>query len=131
MMPLLLALQGLFFSSGTSIAINESHYKSTAAEVTLEGQFTLDQNAAFAGWGLLLAEVVGLDNLMGLAQQQMESSDPAELEAAAGAMGMLSMLQAFGDRTLEEGGQARDRYRVELSPAGEIKVNDQLLMGAQ
>ena len=116
---------------GTSIAINDSHYKSSAAEVTLDGQFNLDQNAVFAGWGSLLAEITGLDNLMGLARQQMESADPAEMEAAAGALGMLSMLQVFSNRTLVEGGEARDSYKVELNPAGEIKVNDQLLMGAQ
>ena len=123
-------LQQMIMSSGTTVKIHDSNYRSSKLEMDADGAFTVDPQALFSVVGGLVAELKGLDWLIQTAQQQMSSADPETQEMAMGIMGTLGALQAFGKPVTDEARGPLHRYDVKVTAAGELTVNDIPLFGA-
>lgn len=111
--------------AGTSLVIRDTQVKTKVSSMDMGGAFKIDPEAFYGVSGALDATLVGLDEIMRLTQETLESEDPEARQEAANTLGMLGMLQAYAARETDAEGNTVDRYRLEVSPDGMVAVNGQ------
>ena len=123
-------MESLMRSSGATIRIEDTYIRSPKVELDAAGAFKVEENALFMVAGGLIAELKGLDWLLKSTQEQLGSGDSNTQEMAAGILGTLGALQAFGKPVTDEARGPRHRYDIKVTADGELMVNDIPLFGA-
>jgi len=121
--PLAEKLRDAVAEAGTTISLSDTRLAMPSAKLQAEGSFALDPEAVLGLSGNLLAELVGLDKLIALAQAAMGDPDVTIRERAAGLIGTLSLLQTYAARGEDDKGGPVDRYELVIDASGAITVN--------
>jgi hypothetical protein len=74
--------------------------------------------------GAVNLALVGLDDIIALA-----NSEAQDHPQAAGAIGMLQMVQSYAERETGADGKPVDKFKIDLGASGAITINDKPLNG--
>ena len=121
--PLSAKLRDAVTEAGTTISLSDTRLAMPSAKLQAQGNFALDSEAVLGLSGNLLAELVGLDKLIALAQAAMGDPDASTRERAATLIGTLGLLQTYAARGEDNKGGPVDRYDLVIDPSGAITVN--------
>jgi hypothetical protein len=118
------ALMSALSQSNLKLQIDPSGLETEVAKLTADGELKLAMESPQKAVGTVNFALLGLDDLVALAKGLAEQS-PDAMQA----MGMLGMLQAFSQRETGADGKPVDKYKVDLTPAGQVLVNGKPLDG--
>jgi hypothetical protein len=110
--------------SNLKLKIDPSGLETEVAQLSADGELKLAMESPQKAVGTVNFALLGLDDLVALAKGLAEQS-PDAMQA----MGMLGMLQAFSQRETGADGKPVDKYKVDLTPAGQVLVNGKPLDG--
>lgn len=118
------ALMSALSKSTLKLTIEPSGIETEKAKLTADGALKLALETPQKAVGVVNFALLGLDDLIALAQGMANESPDAQQ-----AMGMLSMLQALAQRETGADGKPVDKYKVDLTETGQVLVNGKPLDG--
>jgi hypothetical protein len=118
------ALMSALSQSTLKLKIDPSGIETEKAKLSADGELKLAMQTPQKAVGVVNFALLGLDDLIALAQGMAEQSPDAQQ-----AMGMLSMLQALAQRETGADGKPVDKYKVDLTETGAVLVNGKPLDG--
>jgi hypothetical protein len=110
--------------SSIALRIDPSHLDAGGAHLTAEGALKLAMTSPTMAAGTVNFALTGLDDLIALATRLAPQS-PDALQA----MGMLQMLQTLAQRETGTDGKPVDKFKLDLTEAGQVQVNGKPLDG--
>jgi hypothetical protein len=118
------ALMSALSQSSLKLKIEPSGIETEKAKLSADGELKLAMEAPYKATGVVNFALLGLDDLIALAQSLAAQSPDAQQ-----AMGMLSMLQGLAQRETGADGKPVDKYKLDLTPTGQVLVNGKPLDG--
>jgi hypothetical protein len=118
------ALMSALSQSSLKLKIEPSGIETEKAQLSAEGELKLAMESPQKAVGVVNFALLGLDDLIALAQSLAAQSPDAQQ-----AMGMLSMLQSLAQRETGADGKPVDKYKVDLTETGQVLVNGKPLDG--
>jgi hypothetical protein len=118
------ALMAALSKSTLKLDIEPSAIETEQAKLSADGEIKLAMETPQKAVGVVNFALLGLDNLIGLAQSLAAQSPEAQQ-----AMGFLSMLQGLAQRETGADGKPVDKYKVDLTETGAVLVNGKPLDG--
>jgi hypothetical protein len=118
------ALMSALSQSSLKLKIEPSGIETEKAKLSADGELKLAMETPYKATGVVNFALLGLDDLIALAQSLAAQSPDAQQ-----AMGMLSMLQGLAQRETGADGKPVDKYKVDLTPTGQVLVNGKPLDG--
>jgi hypothetical protein len=118
------ALMSALSKSTLKLTIEPSGIETEKAKLSADGALKLALETPQKAVGVVNFALLGLDDLVALAQGLADQSPDAQQ-----AMGMLSMLQALAQRETGADGKPVDKYKVDLTETGQVLVNGKPLDG--
>jgi hypothetical protein len=123
-MEIMGALMSALAKSTIKLHIDPSNLESERAHLSADGDLTVAMQSPVMAVGVVNVALTGLDDLVALANSLAQQSPEA-----AGAIGMLQMVQGLAKRETGSDGKPVDSFKVELTPTGEMLVNGKPLSG--
>ena len=118
------ALMSALSQSNLKLKIDPSGLETEVAKLSADGELKLAMQSPQKTVGTVNFALLGLDELVALAQSLAAQSPDAQQ-----AMGMLSMLQAFSQRETGADGKPVDKYKLDLTESGQMLINGKPLDG--
>jgi hypothetical protein len=118
------ALMAALSKSTLKLDIEPSAIETEQAKLSADGEIKLAMETPQKAVGVVNFALLGLDNLIGLAQSLAAQSPEAQQ-----AMGFLAMLQGLAQRETGADGKPVDKYKVDLTETGAVLVNGKPLDG--
>ncbi|GAB2178084.1 YdgA family protein [Dongia sp. agr-C8] len=118
------ALMSALSQSTLKLTIEPSGLETEKAKLSADGALKLALETPQKAVGVVNFALLGLDDLIALAQGMAGQSPDAQQ-----AMGVLSMLQALAQRETGADGKPVDKYKVDLTESGQVLVNGKPLDG--
>ncbi len=118
------ALMSALSKSTVKLAIEPSGIETEKAKLSADGALKLALETPQKAVGVINFSLLGLDDLIALAQGLANESPDAQQ-----AMGMLSMLQALAARETGADGKPVDKFKVDLTETGQVLVNGKPMDG--
>jgi hypothetical protein len=118
------ALMSALSKSTLKLTVEPSAIETEKARLTADGVLKLAMESPQKAVGVVNLALLGLDDLIALAQGMAGESPDAQQ-----AMGMLAMLQALAQRETGTDGKPVDKFKVDLTETGQVLVNGKPLDG--
>jgi len=118
------ALMSALSQSNLKLKIDPSGLETEVAKLSADGELKLAMQSPQKTVGTVNFALLGLDELVALAQSLAAQSPDAQQ-----AMGMLSMLQVFSQRETGADGKPVDKYKLDLTESGQMLINGKPLDG--
>lgn len=123
-MEIMGALMSALAKSTIKLHIDPSNLETERAHLSADGDLALAMQSPVMAVGAVNVALTGLDDLIALANSLAQQSPEA-----AGAIGMLQMVQGLAKRETGSDGKPVDKFKVDLTPTGEVLVNGKPLSG--
>jgi hypothetical protein len=118
------ALMSALAKSNIKLRIQPSTVDTAIAHLSADGDLALAMQSPIKAVGAVNLALVGLDDIIALANAETQQRPDA-----AGAIGMLQMVQSFAKRETGADGKPVDKFKIDLTAAGKITINDKPLGG--
>jgi hypothetical protein len=118
------ALMSALAKSDIKLSIEPSKLDTEIAHLAADGDLKLALQSPLKAVGAVNLALVGLDDIIALA-----NSEAQDHPQAAGAIGMLQMVQSYAKRETGADGKPVDKFKIDLGASGAITINDKPLNG--
>jgi hypothetical protein len=118
------ALMSALAKSDIKLSIEPSKLDTEIAHLAADGDLKLALQSPLKAVGAVNLALVGLDDIIALANTEAQDHPQA-----AGAIGMLQMVQSYAKREAGADGKPVDKFTIDLGASGAITINDKPLNG--